>query len=251
MSATVAALYRHPVKSLGEEALEAVELAAGCHMPWDRVWAVAHGQSAWDPQAPAWVEARNFVTQTHVPELARIGVAWDPATHRLTLTHPDRPEISLDPDSEVGAARLTDWIAPLAGPVRPGPYRLVRLGHGALTDLPDSHVSIKSLASLRALEQEAGTPLAHIRFRGNLWIEGLAPWQEFDLIGREIAVGGARLAVFEECERCNATAASPATGTRDLALPAILRRRWGHADFGVYARVVGGGRVALGDPVGL
>ncbi len=249
MSARVAALYRHPVKSLGEEGLGAVALEAGRAMPWDRVWAVAHGGSAFDPEAPAWVEPRNFVTQTHIPELARIRAAFDEGSGRLTLSHPARPEIALAPESPEGAAALAEWIAPLA-PLRPGPYRLARLPEGALTDDPEAHISLANLATLRALEQAAGRPLAHIRFRMNLWVDGLAPWEEFDLLGREIAVGGARLEVVERTVRCNATAASPETGRRDLDIPRLLEARWGHCDFGVYARVAAGGRVALGDPLG-
>jgi hypothetical protein len=38
-------------------------------------------------------------------------------------------------------------------------------------------------------------------------------------------------------------------GKRDMAIPAALQRAWGHADFGVYARVVAGGTIAVGDPV--
>lgn len=248
MSARVEALFRHPVKSLGEEAVGALALEAGRPVPWDRVWAVAHGRSEFDPDRPEWVRARNFVTQTHIPGLARIRVAFDEAAGRLTLAHPERPEIALDPDTREGAAALAEWIAPLA-PMRPGPYRIARLPEGALTDFPDSHVAINSVASLRALEGAAGRPLARVRFRGNVWIEGLAPWEEFDLVGREIALGEARLRVTERIMRCNATAASPETGRRDLPLPEILESRWGHGDFGVYAQVVRSGRVAIGDPV--
>jgi len=249
MTATLAAIYRHPVKSLGEEALEAVTLEGGRHMPWDRVWAIAHGGSAFDAERPEWVGPRNFVTQTFVPRLAQIKARYDEASARLALSHPDRPEITIEPESEEAAVALTEWIAPLAEGRRAGPFRLCRLPGGALTDFPDTHLSLNSTRSLAILAQAAGRPLEHIRFRANLWIDGLEPWEEFELIGREIAVGPARLRVTEPITRCNATAASPATGARDVAVPEILERNWGHMDFGVYAQVVEGGRIARGDPV--
>jgi MOSC domain-containing protein YiiM len=31
-----------------------------------------------------------------------------------------------------------------------------------------------------------------------------------------------------------------------MAIPAHLQRTWGHADFGIYARVVTGGELAVG-----
>ena len=41
----------------------------------------------------------------------------------------------------------------------------------------------------------------------------------------------------------------PATGARDMAIPALLQRTWGHGDFGVYAKVETGGRIGTGDTV--
>jgi hypothetical protein len=244
---SVARLYRHPVKGLGEESLAEAALVPGRAMPFDRHWAIAPAGSDWDPETGGWVEPRHFVTQTFVPGLARATVAWDEAARRLALSHPERGEIALDPDAEEGQAMLADWIGPLAELRRPGPYRIARLDTGGFTDDPDAHVSINSLSSLAALEQAAGAELAHIRFRGNIWLDGLAPWEEFDLVGREIAIGPVRLHVTERIERCNATTASPVSGARDVPVPDILQRQWGHRDFGVYAEVIEGGTLRLGD----
>lgn len=249
MQATVAAIYRHPVKSLGEEALQAVSLTAGRHLPMDRVWAIAHGASLFSEDNPEWVRARSFVTQTFVPRLAQISISYDDASGTLSLSHPDLEEITADPETPEGAAALANWVAPLAEGCRQGPYRLCRLPDGALTDFKDTHVAINSLASLRALSEAAGRDLEHIRFRGNFWLDGLAPWEEFDLLDKEVQIGSARLKVVDRVVRCNATTASPRTGNRDVPVPQILMDRWGHQEFGVYAQVVGGGEVRLGDPV--
>ena len=40
----VAALWRHPIKSHGREALQTVALTAGQTMPFDRTWAVMHSR---------------------------------------------------------------------------------------------------------------------------------------------------------------------------------------------------------------
>ena len=247
MAATVASIYRHPVKSMGEEALEQVMLETGRHVPWDRVWAIAHGDSAFDPARPAWTGARSFVTQTRVPALAQIRCAFDESSGTLRLDHPDRPPLEILPDTAEGAAALGAWIVPLARDFRRGPYRLARLPDAALTDFPHTHLLVCSTATLAALEDVAGQRLEHIRFRANLWLDGLEPWEEIGLGGRELRVGAARLTLTERCERCNATAANPVTGTRDVIVPPLIRRHTGHMDFGIYARVAEGGRIALGD----
>jgi uncharacterized protein YcbX len=58
-----------------------------------------------------------------------------------------------------------------------------------------------------------------------------------------------RLAVRERTDRCAATNVEPATGARDMDIPALLMRKWRHAAVGVYAEVVAGGDLAVGDPV--
>lgn len=244
----VAQICRHPVKSLGEETLERVTLSAGRHMPWDRVWAVQHGRSEFDQDNPCWVSARNSVTQTSTPAVAQITSAFDEATGMLRLTHPDLPPFEADPDTSEGAAALSDWLAPIAGPAGPPPYSVARLADGALTDFSDTHLAIGSLASLRALEDMAGGALDRRRFRMNLWLDGLAPWEEFDWLGREITVGAARLKITDRVTRCAATHASPESGRRDVDVTRLLHDRFGHMDFGVYAQVIGDGVIAVGDP---
>lgn len=248
MTAALAHIWRHPVKSLGHEALGRVGLTPGVALPGDRVWALAHATSAFDPKAPAWVAPRNFLRVTHAPRLAQIGAAWDGAT--LTLTHPDAAPLTADPETATGAAAIAVWAYALSEGGRPGPYRLVRAPQ-AMTDSDFPSVAVLSLASLRALSQRVGQTLDPRRFRGNLWVEGLAAWEEAGWAGREIAVGPARLRIREQTWRCVATEASPATGRRDAAVLDALRIATGDTAFGVYAEVIGAGEVAVGDVVRL
>jgi len=55
--------------------------------------------------------------------------------------------------------------------------------------------------------------------------------------------------VLARTTRCEATNVDPATGVRDMAIPAHLMRNWGHQDFGIYAKVVAGGEIGIGAPV--
>lgn len=251
MSWRLAKIYRHPVKSLGEEELESVELAPGRPLPWDRTWAIGHGRTGWRPGRSPWEGSGNFVTQTYVPRLAQVSAALDEASGRLTLRHPDRPDLTVAPGTPEGDAALSDWAAPLAeGTAWRGPFSVCR-APVAFTDFEESHLSIASIASRRALEDLAGQPLEPIRFRMNLWLDGLAPWEDLELVGRKLEIGEVRLRVIDRVARCNATAANPATGARDLAVPALLKRNFGHSDFGVYAQVVRGGSLRRGQAVRL
>lgn len=247
MAWTLAHIFRHPVKSLGEEELESADLRKGRSIAYDRRWAVAHGEA---DAVHGWAGPKNFVTQTHVPKLAQIRCHFRPESHLLHLSHPDLPDIAFQPGSVEGDDMLAEWLEPLVkGTTRSGPFLVYERPDGAFTDFIDTDISIGSEASRRALGQRAGQDLAHIRFRMNLWLEGLAPWEELDLVGREIEIGEARLMIIRRDKRCNATAASPMTGNRDVQVPAILNEQFGHMDFGVYATVSRGGTIRPGDEV--
>ena len=240
MSARVAAIWRHPIKGIGRESLEAVELAAGEPVPLDRAWALLQ-QGAEDTDE--WQPRRNFLQGASGPSLMAVHSSWE--GDLLRLTHPDRPALTLDPDRDGEALRA--WIAPIWPGERPLPARLVKAPRQSMADNGEASVSILSAASLGALSEAAGAALDARRFRGNLLVEGLAPWEEWDWIGRRIRVGGAEMEVTERIGRCRATEADPETGRREHDPVRLLREGWGHTDFGVYARVVGAGRVALGD----
>lgn len=247
MIARVAALHRHPVKALGSEALASVTLRAGECLPGDRVWALAHERSAFDFDAPAWKRCTTFLRGAAIPALMAVTTTGAPGEGPITFRQPDRPDLTADPATPEGEAALVAWADPLIPEGMPRPSRLAAAPGRGMTDTPQPTISILSDASLAALGAAAGRPLDRRRFRGNVWLEGAAPWAEFDLIGREVTLGAARLRVTERIGRCSATHADPATGRRDLDLLELLERGWGHTDFGVFAEVVAGGPVALGD----
>ncbi|MEX5727484.1 uncharacterized protein Ga0609869_000837 [Rhodovulum iodosum] len=243
MTARLAQIWRHPIKGHGAETLDEVTLEAGRTMPWDRTWAVAHEAAKTDGRG--WAPCANFSRGAKAPRLMAIAARLDEAAGRITLTHPDRPAVTFDPDNE--AALFLDWVAPLMPDDRAASARIVRVPGRGMTDSAFPSVSLLGLASLRALSDAAGRTLSPLRFRGNFWVEGLAPFEEFDWVGRRLHLGEAELEVRERIGRCMATTVDPATGRRDTDILGLLDSHWGHTDLGVYAEVVKDGRVAPGD----
>jgi uncharacterized protein YcbX len=246
VAARVRHLWRHPIKGHGVEAVEATTLAPDATMPWDRVWAIAHAAAKVAPGDTDWVPCANFSRGAKSPALMAIRARVDEARGQVTLTHPAQPPITVDPDDTADAARLVAWVRPLADPGRAAPAFVVR-GRRGMTDSDFPSIAVLNLASLEALGARLGKRLAMERFRGNVWFDGLAPFGEFDLLGREIRVGEAVLAVRERITRCKAATVDPETGVSDADTLGGLRDGWGHQDFGVYAEVVAGGRIAVGD----
>ena len=118
------------------------------------------------------------------------------------------------------------------------------------SDVAKKVVSIINLASVAAIETLVGAPVDPLRFRANLYAEGWPAWDEFELLGRTLAIGAeARLRVVKRIERCAATNVEPGTGIRDMTIPHSLLRACGHTDCGVYAEVIAGGPIAAGDRI--
>lgn len=238
---------RHPIKGHGREDLASVSLSPGACLPWDRHWAVAHEAAR---LTDGWNPCANFARGAKAPALMAVTSRLDEATGEVTLSHPEQGRLVFRPDAKEELPRFLDWVRPLNPSDRAQPARIVKAGRG-MTDSDFPSVSILSEASLRALSESMDVTLSPDRFRGNLWIEGAEPFAEFDWIGREIRIGGAVLRIRERITRCLATTVNPKTGTRDADTLKGLEAGFGHQDFGVYAIVVSGGRLALGDEWGL
>jgi uncharacterized protein len=244
----VAHLVRHPVKSAGYELVDKAVLAPGAAFPFDRVWAVAHA-AARLTEPPTWAPKLQFLRGWGSADLMAVSCRSVPEAGEITLSHPRRPTMSFRPDDPDDAASLIDWLRPLWSENRPEPARVVRVPGQALTDQDQPLISINSLTSLADLSARMGKALSIHRFRGNIWVEGLAPWAELELIGQEISIGAARLRVEEPIGRCRATGANPETGDQDADTMGALEAGYGHTDFGVFARVIEGGSIKTGDEV--
>lgn len=246
MTAAVREIWRHPIKAHGRERLAQVTLTEGAALPWDRRWAVAHEAAQFDEAAPAWAHCRNFTRAAGSPALQAVAAQVDEATGQLTLSHPDRPELTIDPENTADHARFIDWAGPITNPDRPQPARLVRAPDQAMTDTDFPSISLISLATHAAVEGQLDQPISPLRWRGNILFDGVDAWAEMDWPGKTLRLGEVEMEVVEPIVRCMATTANPETGLRDADTLGALKTGWGHQICGVYARVTRPGTLAEG-----
>ena len=231
-------IWRYPVKSLQGERVDVVE-AGGQGLAGDRRWAL------FDTGTGFGLTARRH------PELlfASARLVDD---EQVTITLPDGSTAEDD-------AALSRW---LERPVelrdaswdgerryenpadfeneRDGAWSPFEGGHGAFHDGEGLTVSLLSTASIGRWDRR--------RFRANLLVEGAG---EDDLVGHEVGVGDAVLAVAERIPRCVMTTRPQPDGIgRDLDVLRTLHRVRGGL-LAVGASVRQPGRVAVGDLVGL
>lgn len=247
MSIIVSGLYRYPVKGLSAEALQTVELRPGRTIPHDRRFAVAHGTAPIDPAAPKWLPKAHFLQLMSNPRLAAVVAEYDAAATTLALRRGGRVVARGDLSTQTGRTVIEQFFAAYMTAEMRGAPKLVDRGDEAFSDADAPFVSIINRASVTDLERVVGSPVDPGRFRGNILVEGAAPWAEFGWVGRRLRVGSAELTVEDRIGRCAATNVDPVTGQRDMTVPRDLLRGFGHDDCGIYARVTVGGAVSPGD----
>lgn len=245
-------LYRYPVKGLTAEALESAEVEPGGCIPWDRAFALALG-SGFDPAAPAWLQKMNFMCHARTAKIAALASVFEPRDGTLTIRAPDGSFVSANALSATGRADITAFLSRFlggdAGAASPDtPAFHYAPGH-SFCDQREKVVSLVNMASLHDFEAKVGARRHRRRFRANVWFSGAAPWSERTWIGQHIQLGGAVLRITKGIERCAATEVHPVTAERDANPVAELRRHYGHAELGIHATVIEGGRFALGDSI--
>jgi uncharacterized protein YcbX len=251
MNTAVAKIYRYPVKGLSAQSLGGVTLAPGEGLPEDRRFAIIHGASGFDTSAPEWRPRKDFLMLAKNERLAALETDYDAGTGILTVKRNGRQVARGQITSATGRLLINQFIAAYMKGEIPGTPSLVEAPGVMFSDTPDKYVSIVNLGSVLDIERVVQAPVDPIRFRANLLLDGLEPWSEAKWIGQSIAIGDVVLKVVEPIERCAATEVNPATATRDINIPLHLQRGYSHRNCGVYAKVIRGGAIAVGDPVQL
>lgn len=248
--ARINAIYRYPVKGLSPQPLARTHLAVGSTLPADRLYAIENGPCGFDPAAPAYFPKIRFLMLMRNERLAALRTDFDEASHTLIIGHEGREATRGDLRTAEGRAAIERFFADYCAKELRGPPKVLCGQSHSFSDVARKVISIINLASVAALETAVGAPVHPLRFRGNLYVAGWPAWHEFDLLGRELVLGGsARVKVVKRIERCAATDVDPDTGMRDLTIPRTLMQSFGHTDCGIYAEVIEAGDIAVGDAV--
>ncbi len=249
MRGTVSSIYRHPVKGLTPEQLGAVALTAGAYFPGDRDYAIEVGPSGFDLAAPKHISKQRFTVLARFPSLARIKTRLDDATGRFHVGDASGFGIETELATADGRAVLERFLQAFLGEDAPGKLRVLESPPDyRFMDHPQGYISVMNLASVRAVEQAIGQPVDPLRFRANVYVDGLAPWVEDEWVaGARVRLGEAQLTVFKPIVRCVATDVNLETGERDIDMVARLREHFGRDTLGSYFSIAEGGTVRVGD----
>ena len=249
--AQIASLYRYPVKGLSPEPLPRVALGVGQTLPADRRYAIENGPSGFDPALPVWMPKSYFLMLMRNERLAGLRTHFEDDTNLLTICRDGKMAVRGDLERAEGRAAIEAFFATNFAPELKGPPKVISGGGHSFSDVAKKVVSIINLGSVAAIENMVGLAVHPLRFRANLYVSGWPAWHEFALLGETLAIGEVRLRIVKRIVRCAAVNVDPESAARDLDIPPTLMRRLGHADCGIYAEVIAGGTVNLGDAIGM
>lgn len=247
--AQIASIYRYPVKGLSPEPLPYVALGIGQTLPADRRYAIENGPSGFDAAAPAWMPKSQFLMLMRDERLAGLQTHFEDDTHLLTIRENGKVAARGDLETAEGRAAIEAFFATNFAHELKGPPKVISGGGHSFSDVARKVVSIINLGSVAAIENMIGLPVHPLRFRANLYVSGWPAWHEFGLLDQTLAIGDIKLKVVKRIVRCAATNVDPETAARDLDIPYTLMRRLGHAECGVYAEVIAGGTISVGDAI--
>ncbi|MFD2206873.1 MOSC domain-containing protein [Kiloniella antarctica] len=248
MSAQINSIYRYPVKGLSPESIAKVNLLANQTIPNDRRFAIAHGSTDF-PDGPCWLSKKHFLMLAKTPKLAQLVSHFDDKTEVLTLKRNGKKVSRGKLTDPTGRMLLEQFLVGFLEAESRGIPKIVENKITAFTDIPDQQISLINLASVKDIERVVRSPVDPLRFRANLYIEGLEPWVENNWVGKEIQVGDVTLKIASPIGRCSATNVNLDSADVDMNIPKSLQSGYGHRNMGVYAVVKNSGEIKEKAPV--
>jgi len=246
-SATITGLYRYPVKGLSPEPLQRAALGVGQTLPADRRYAIENGPSGFDPDAPAWRAKIHYLMLMRNERLAGLQSRFDDASNVLTIRSDGEVVAQGDLETVSGRTAVEDFFASAFAHELRGPPKVLHGGGHSFSDVARKVVSIINLASLADIGAMLGATVHPLRFRANVYVTGWPAWHEAGLVGATLFSGDARLKVVKTITRCAAVNVDPDTAARDLDVPPALVHHRGNNECGIYAEVIEGGDIAVGE----
>lgn len=245
---TIAEIWRFPVKGLAGQPLETAQLVPGQAIEGDRAFAIRHGSTEFDRAAPKHLPKTKFLALMTHAELASLEVSFSDAGDVMTVSNDGELLFHGSLRDADDAHRLEVMMASFMGDRAKGAPRLEAAEGHMFSDVPEKCLSVVNLASVKALSDHVGEALDPLRFRANIYLDGLPAWAERDWEpGTVFTAGEVTLKMMKPIVRCNATNVNLETAEVDQNLPKTLQQEFGANLMGVYCTVESAGAIKRGD----
>ena len=228
-------LFYSPVKSISFEESESLNVFTDRGIESDRIFAFVQNLDSSSIQNliedPKSRKLNNFLTLKNSPELNQYNFTY--AKNKLILKKKDEIIISINPFSKNEKKLLCDKINQII--LKDKKLDLLMDEKNPFFDtMPNNSISLINKKSISDFSNKISTNIEIERFRANIYIDGLAAWEERDWIGKTININNIKFFVSDEISRCSATNLKPSSDIVTINLPNQLKKTYDHINMGLY-----------------
>jgi len=259
MSATISSINYCPVKSVSFQTINTCKIKKNIGIVGDRIFAFAKDLDLSNAQLfeknPEERKGKwnKVLTLKNSPVLNKYNFLFN--ENKLTLTFDHKKILTIDVNELSGRQLLSNKIIKLENSLKE-PIALMKNEEFPFFDTSISNkvdfinsVSLINIQSVNDFQKKINEKVEISRFRGNMCIDGIKPWEEREWIGKTIKINNISFKVEKNIPRCVAINLKPNTDDNSLNLLQSLKKTYNHFEMGIYLTALDDGQINLGDKV--
>jgi len=259
MSATISSINYCPVKSVSFQTIDKCEIKKDIGIIGDRIFAFAKDldidkaqlfEESPEERKGKW---NKVLTLKNSPVLNKYNFLFK--KKKLTLTFKDKEILTINTSELSERQLLSNKIIELENSLKE-PIVLMKNEEFPFFDTSISNkvdfinsVSLINTESVNDFQKKTNEKVEISRFRGNICIDGIKPWEEREWIGKTIKINDISFKVEKNIPRCVAINLKPTTDDNSLNLLQSLKKNYNHFEMGIYLTAIDDGKINLGDKV--
>lgn len=243
-----------PIKSISFIELDTIEISEKKGIINDRVIAFTRGLTKESSKIFNNSKDRNlnfFLTLKNSPYLKKFNFFYDSKNNIISLFRNNNKLIEANIKNQEQIKRIEKYIENIDSKIKKPIYLIYNENFPFFDTTPDISISLININTIRDLELKINKNINYERFRGNILIDDLNPWEEFNLIDKKLKINNLKFKVESMIPRCSATNINPKNYSLDINLPNTLIKYYGHKNFGIYLSPLSSGFINKNDKISI
>ncbi len=259
MSATISSINYCPVKSISFQSIDTCKIKKNIGIVGDRIFAFSKNLDSYKARlfekSPEERKGKwnKILTLKSSAVLNKYNFLFK--GNKLTLTFEDKEILTIDVNESTERQLLSNKIIKLENSLKE-PIILMKNEEFPFFDTTISRkvdfinsVSLLNTQSINDFQEKIGKKIEISRFRGNICVDGIKPWEERKWIGKIIKINNISFKVEKNIPRCVAINLKPTTDDSSLNLLQSLKKFYNHIEMGIYLTALDDGEINVGNSV--